>query len=38
MKWALTDGQSFARDLGYAPLPKPVVDMELQALGRITLQ
>ncbi|MEX2660537.1 MAG: phosphate ABC transporter substrate-binding protein PstS [Vicinamibacterales bacterium] len=38
MKWALTDGQSFARELGYAPLPKAVVDMELQALGRIKLQ
>ena len=22
MKWALTDGQKFAADLGYAPLPK----------------
>ncbi len=25
-KWALTDGQSFARDLGYAPLPENVVE------------
>jgi phosphate transport system substrate-binding protein len=23
MKWALTDGQKFARELGYAPLPDP---------------
>ena len=37
MKWALTDGQKFAPELGYAPLPQPVVDMELQALKRIKL-
>ena len=37
MKWALTDGQQFASQLGYAPLPKPVVDKELQALGKIQL-
>jgi phosphate transport system substrate-binding protein len=35
MKWALTDGQQFAGPLGYAPLPKAVVDKEMQALGRI---
>jgi phosphate transport system substrate-binding protein len=38
MKWALTDGQKFARDLGYAPLPQPIVDMELKALQRIKTQ
>jgi len=37
MKWALTDGQKFAPELGYAPLPAPVVQMELQALKRIKL-
>lgn len=37
MKWALTDGQKFAKELGYAPLPKNVVDMEMQALARIKL-
>jgi phosphate transport system substrate-binding protein len=37
MKWALTDGQKFAPELGYAPLPQPVVDLELQALKRIKL-
>jgi phosphate transport system substrate-binding protein len=37
MKWALTDGQKFAKDLGYAPLPKQVVDMELKALQKIKL-
>ena len=34
MKWALTDGQKFAADLGYSPLPDNVVDMELKALER----
>jgi phosphate transport system substrate-binding protein len=37
VKWALTDGQKFAKDLGYAPLPKAVVDMELKALQKIKL-
>ena len=35
MKWALTDGQKFASDLGYAPLPKEVVDLEMKALAKI---
>jgi phosphate transport system substrate-binding protein len=37
MKWALTDGQKFARDLGYAPLPESVVTLEMEALKRIKL-
>jgi phosphate transport system substrate-binding protein len=37
MKWALTDGQKFAKDLGYAPLPKAIVDMELKALAKVKL-
>src|SRR5207245_3395123 len=32
MKWALSDGQKDAAPLGYAPLPKPVIDLEMQAL------
>ncbi len=36
-KWALTDGQKYCADLGYAPLPKEVVALELQALGKIKL-
>ena len=36
-KWALTDGQRFTTELGYAPLPKEVVAMEMQALNRIKL-
>jgi phosphate transport system substrate-binding protein len=38
MKWALTDGQRFASELGYAPLPSNVVEMEMKALERIKLQ
>jgi len=35
MKWALTDGQKFAAPMGYAPLPKSIVDLELKALEKI---
>jgi phosphate transport system substrate-binding protein len=35
MKWALTDGQKFAPELGYAPLPAEVVKLELAALSKI---
>jgi phosphate transport system substrate-binding protein len=38
MKWALTDGQKFAGDMGYAPLPQPVVDMEMKTLATIKVQ
>ncbi len=37
VKWALADGQKFAADLGYAPLPDAVVKLELAALGKIKL-
>jgi len=35
MKWALSDGQKFAADLGYAPLPQEVVKLEMAALNTI---
>jgi phosphate transport system substrate-binding protein len=35
MKWALTDGQKYAPQLGYAPLPEKVVGLELGALKKI---
>jgi phosphate transport system substrate-binding protein len=38
MKWALSDGQKYCADLGYAPLPKAVIDMELKALASIKTQ
>jgi phosphate transport system substrate-binding protein len=37
MKWALTEGQKYAKDLGYAPLPESVVKLELEALKRIKI-
>ena len=37
MQWALTDGQKHARELGYAPLPKAIVDMELKTLQKVKL-
>ena len=35
MKWMLSDGQKFAGQLGYAPLPSEVVKLELAALQKI---
>ena len=37
VKWALTDGQKFAADLGYAPLPDAVVKLEMAALAKIKI-
>jgi phosphate transport system substrate-binding protein len=38
LKWALTDGQSQAAGLGFAPLPKNIVEKELNALNRVVIQ
>ena len=38
IRWAITDGQQFAEELGYAPLPRNVADMELNALKRVRVQ
>jgi len=35
VKWALSDGQKFCAELGYAPLPANVVQMELASLAKI---
>lgn len=35
LKWALTDGQTFATELGYAPLPAELVKQELAALETV---
>jgi phosphate transport system substrate-binding protein len=35
MKWALSDGQKYCADLGYAPLPESVVKLEQAALAKI---
>ena len=35
LKWMLVDGQSFTKDLGYAPLPAEVVKQEQKAIAKI---
>src|SRR5947208_1542963 len=35
MKWTMTEGQKYCAELGYAPLPANVVQMEMAALARI---
>jgi len=37
LKWALTDGQKYCAELGYAPLPQEVVSLEMNALKKIKL-
>jgi phosphate transport system substrate-binding protein len=37
MKWMLTEGQKYAADLGYAPLPAEVIKLETAALAKIRL-
>ncbi len=37
VKWALTDGQKYCADLGYAPLPDAVVKLEMAALAKIKI-
>src|SRR5258707_986184 len=35
VRWAISGGQGFAPQLGYAPLPKEVVALEMEALKRV---
>ena len=35
LKWMMTDGQQYTRDLAYAPLPKAVVAKEMNQIDRI---
>jgi len=35
VKWALSDGQKYAAELGYAPLPEAVIKLEIAQLARI---
>jgi phosphate transport system substrate-binding protein len=35
LKWMMTDGQQYAKDLAYAPLPKAVVAKEMKQIDRI---
>lgn len=38
LKWMLADGQKFAEQLGYAPLPPQVVELEKSAIEKIQIQ
>ena len=38
MRWALTEGQKMAPELGYASLPQQVIDLELKALEQLKVQ
>ena len=33
--WGLADGQKFSEELGYIPLPKEIVDKDLEALKTV---
>jgi ABC-type phosphate transport system substrate-binding protein len=35
LTWAVTKGQAYAGDLGYAPLPKELSQRELKDIGRL---
>jgi hypothetical protein len=35
IRWALTAGQKYCVELGYAPLPDAVVKLEMAALARV---
>ena len=35
--WALSDGQTMAPDLGYAPLPPEIVSLAREALAKIKI-
>ena len=37
MRWALADGQKYAPELGYAPLPASVVSLETEAIKKIKI-
>jgi phosphate transport system substrate-binding protein len=36
IKWAITEGQQFAPELEYAPLPEQVVQLNQDTLSQIT--
>ena len=38
LNWALTKGESFASELGYAPLPKVVIEKAIQKVNMIKVQ
>ena len=38
LKWAVTDGEKFAKDLYYAPLPKEVVELDKKKIAEISIK
>jgi phosphate transport system substrate-binding protein len=38
LKWAITDGQKYAKDLYYAPLPKEVVELNKKKIAEINVK
>ena len=38
LKWAVTDGEKYAKDLYYAPLPKEVVELDKKKIAQISLK
>jgi len=38
VQWAVTDGQAFASDLGYIPLPDEVVELDQETLASLTFR
>lgn len=38
LKWAVTDGQKYAKDLYYAPLPKEVVKLDEKKISNISVR
>jgi phosphate transport system substrate-binding protein len=37
INWAVTDGQQFAPDLGYVPLPEQIIQLNKETLGGLTV-
>lgn len=38
LKWAVTDGEKYAKDLYYAPLPKEVVKLDQEKISQISIK
>jgi phosphate transport system substrate-binding protein len=38
LKWAVTDGEKFAKELYYAPLPKEVVELDKKKIAQISIK
>jgi phosphate transport system substrate-binding protein len=38
LKWAVSEGQKYAKDLYYAPLPKEVIKLEEKRISTILLK